>query len=412
LEAKVLVLGATLVAASLAGCITSSQPLAANVLSPGLDLPAVPALFADYHVSAEMDEQLLALEAAYPNLLDVTEIGRSVQERPILLAKLTNEALRAPGRPIAFIDGCHHGNENQGCEAPLFVAKFLADNYATNSTVRWMLDNFEVHLVPNVNPDGHDLQTRVNANGINLNRNYPTDHGNPLGLSYPLGEPVTPLTWRLPSPWVPQPVAGAIPSNVPFQRPVRPSENGGFQPNDQPETRAIAVHMQRISQDMAFYITFHTSTHSIVVPWAAMNPPRDIPAEHQAIFDATIDWVNGHMTYQGGTLGWGDSSGNLSYAASGSSVDWAYHGHEVPSWTVETFIPPSVREDWPQDVNFWGNSSLIFVLKALMNVDKLAAWELPDREFPYPADWVGVHYFPDGAPGRQGPQERKAFAEL
>jgi hypothetical protein len=179
---------------------------------------------------------------------------------------------------------------------------------------------------------------------------------------------------------------------------VRPTENGGWAPLDQPETRAVANWMQRIRDDFAVYITFHTSTHSIVVPWGAMRPPREIPEEHNAVLDATLEWINGHMTYKGGHLGWGDTSGNLSYAASGSSMDWAYDGYDVPSFTVETFVPAPVRDQWPDDVNFWGASALVFPLKVLMNVDKLAEWQLPEREFPYPAEWVGVHYFPDGPP--------------
>jgi carboxypeptidase T len=394
-----------------AGCVTTSQPLSLNGV-PGLDLAALPVLFPDYHLSEAFNEDLLALEAAHPDLVDVEEVGRSVQGRPILLAMVTNEAKRAEGdRLVAFIDGCHHGNENQGCEAPLFLAKFLADNYARNATVRWILDSFEVHVLPDVNPDGHDLQTRVNANGINLNRNYPTDHGNPLGLSYRLGPPVTPLTWRLPSagapPEVQPPVLPGVPG-VPTR--VSPSENGGFFPLDQPETRAVANWMNRLGDRMAFYITYHTSTHSIVVPWAAYFQPREMPAEHNAVFDAWLAWVNGHSTYQGGHLGWGDTSGNLSYAASGSSMDWGYDGHEVFSTTIETFVPASVREDWPTDVNFWGSSAIVFPLKLLMNTDKLAAWELPEREFPYPAAWTGVHYYPEGVPGRAG--EAQPQAEL
>lgn len=410
MEARVLVLALTVIATATAGCINAAQPLLGpGGLVPGVDLPAIPALFADYHLSETFDEDLLALEAAHPELLDVVEIGRSVQGRAILLGKVTNEALRAPGRPIALIDGCHHGNENQGCEAPLFLAKFLADNYAGNATVRWILDSFEVHVVPDVNPDGHDLQTRVNANGINLNRNYPTDHGNPLGLSYPIGPPVTPLTWRLPSVGAPvQPPAVPGVPGVPTR--VSPSENGGFFPLDQPETRAVANWMNRLGDDLAFYITYHTSTHSIVVPWAAYFAPREMPAEHNAVFDAWLEWVNGHSTYQGGHLGWGDTTGNLSYAASGSSMDWAYDGHEVFSTTIETFIPAAAREGWPLDVNFWGSSAMVFPLKLLMNTDRLQDWELPEREFPYPEAWTDVHYYPQGP--TEGAAERGFAPEL
>lgn len=388
------------VALVLAGCVND----AFTSLDPGaIGDAAVPfseVLFPDYHLAASMNEDLRALEAAHPDLVDVHEIGRSVMGRPILLATITNEAARAANasRLVAFIDGCHHGSEIQGCEAPLFTAYFLALNYGKMPEVTRILDEYEVHVVPTVNPDGRDLVTRVNANGINLNRNYPTDHGNPLGLSYPLGPPVTPITWRQPAPWLPEPAASAVPDAVPFQRPVRPSENGGWEPLDQPETRAVDNWLARVGDDLAMYVTFHTSTHSVVVPWAAMNEPYPIPAEHDAVFDSWLTWVNDHTTYKGGRIGWGDSSGNLAYAASGSSMDWGYQGHGVFSTTIETFVPPSYREEWPDDVNFWGASSLVLVLKLLVNTGNIDAWREPSEEFPYLESWVGVHYYPDGAP--------------
>lgn len=390
-------LGAVLLATSIAGCIGAPSELDSASLPELPGLPALPVRFLEYHTAATFNEALLALETEHPELVDVLEVGRSVQGRPLLLAIVTNQAKRSEARPIAFIDGCHHGNEIQGCEAPLFAAKFLVENNARSAEVRWILDNFEVHLLPTVNADGRDLMTRVNANGINLNRNYGTDHGNPLGLSYPLGPPVTPLTWRQPAPWVPQPVAGLVPGNVPFQRPVRPSENGGWAPLSEPETRAVNNWLSLHRDNLAFYLTFHTSTHSIVVPWAAFNEPREIPPEHEAVFASALDWVNAHTTYKGGRIGWGDSSGNLSYAASGSSMDWAYDAYGVVSFTMETFIPNARDIGAPLDVNFWGDSSLVFILKLLMNTDKLQHWDLPEREFPYPEEWTGTHFFPEGA---------------
>jgi len=403
---------ALLLGAGLAGCIGSPEIPLESASLPALDLAVVPVGFLNYHVAATFIEDLQDLQATFPRLVDAFEIGRSVLGRPIHVAIVTNQDLRAEPRPVAFIDGCHHGNEIQGCEAPLFVARFLAENYATNATVRWILDSFEVHVVPTVNPDGRDLMTRVNANGVNLNRNYPTDHGNPLGLSYPIGAPVSQHTWRLPAPWVPEPVAGQIPPQVPFQRPVRPSENGGFAPLDQPETRAVNNWLMLHADRLAFYLTFHTSTHSIVVPWAAFSKPREIPAEHNAVFDDLLSWVNAHTTYKGGRIGWGDNSGNLSYAASGSSMDWAYQRYVVPSLTFETFVPVSVRDQWPSDVNFWGASSLVFTLKMLLNTDLLGKWKLPEREFPYPEDWIGVHFHPQGVGKSPADADGRVEAEL
>jgi predicted deacylase len=366
---------------ALSGCLSPSQGPSA------LPVPSLqPVTFADYHDSQGLDRELRTVQERHPGLVRVEELGRSVGGKPILLATVT--APVGPAKPVAFIDGCHHGNENQGCEGPLFLATFLADNYARNATVRWILDTFQVDLVPDVNPDGHDAQTRVNANGVNLNRNYPTDHGDPLGLSYPLGPPVTPLTWQLP--------AACVPADVPLRCPVRPSENGGVQALDQPEAAAIAGHMAQLGKRLAFYLTFHTAAHSVIAPWAAFHPPHDIPPEQDAVLVAVLDWTNRHTTYDGGRTGWLDQSGNLGYAASGTSMDWAYDCCGVPSFTFETH---GHADGQPEDVNWWGQDILPVSLKLLMNTDLLQQWKSPEREFPYPAAWQGVHVFEE-APAR------------
>jgi hypothetical protein len=377
----------------LAGCIGTSETLLPEhaLALPGHGLPLT-----GYHFTSDANRALRALEQAHPGLVDVVPVGASVRGQEMLLAKVTNEANRAPGRPIGFIDGCHHGNENEGCEAPLYAAWFMAANYATNATVRWMLDNFEFHFLPLVNPDGHDDQTRTNANGVNLNRNYPTDHGNVLGLSYPWDQPINGI-------------AGERGLGVPFA-----TESGGAEALNQPETRAVADHMAALGDDFAFYLSFHTNTHSVIVPWGAFNEPRPIPDQHEAVFQDLLGWLNEHTTYQAGRTRWGDTSGNLSYSASGSSMDWAYDCCEVYSSVMETSIgsagldprsPPA--EPGKPDAAWWANSTLPYILKLAINADHLQRWEAPVREFPFPAAWEGLHWFPDGAP-----QERRAQGPL
>jgi hypothetical protein len=178
---------------------------------------------------------------------------------------------------------------------------------------------------------------------------------------------------------------------------VRHSENGGFRPLDQPEAAAVAAHMARLHEGgrFAFYLTFHTAVHSIVVPWSAFAAPRAIPQEHEAVYQEVIAWVHGHTTYDAGRNGWFDESANLGYAASGTSQDWAYHCCDIPSMTFETF---HFAEGVSEDVNWWGADVLPITLKLLLNTDHLKHWEPLEREFPYPPEWEGVHWFAEGAP--------------
>lgn len=61
--------------------------------------------------------------------------------------------------PVLII-GVFHGDEPQG--------KFLIDEYLKNHSPKNIL------FIPCLNPDGMALATRTNANGVDLNRNFPT----------------------------------------------------------------------------------------------------------------------------------------------------------------------------------------------------------------------------------------------
>jgi protein MpaA len=87
--------------------------------------------------------------------------GTSVQGRPIMYVVL------GQGQDVTFILASIHGNEQGG--TPL-VQK-LADHLQLNEL---LLKNRRVVLLPIANPDGHVLNSRFNANGVDLNRNFPT----------------------------------------------------------------------------------------------------------------------------------------------------------------------------------------------------------------------------------------------
>ena len=82
-------------------------------------------------------------------------IGHSVRGRPIRAVELGD-----PARPATLIVGCIHGNE---CAGQAIVSYLLA--HAPRGVHLW--------LVPTLNPDGAAADTRQNAHGVDLNRNWP-----------------------------------------------------------------------------------------------------------------------------------------------------------------------------------------------------------------------------------------------
>jgi len=87
----------------------------------------------------------------------------SVESRPIALYS-NNDIMVSDNEPLLMIGGTH-GDEIEG----VVLAQALRD---------WLLVNHQQIrqpwvLIPNINPDGVANNQRTNANGVDLNRNYP-----------------------------------------------------------------------------------------------------------------------------------------------------------------------------------------------------------------------------------------------
>ena len=80
-----------------------------------------------------------------------------------------------PGWPsalpaIAWIAGNVHGNEESGTDASLRVLHDLADR--TDCAATQIRDHTVVVILPTQNPDGREADTRRNAYGFDLNRDW------------------------------------------------------------------------------------------------------------------------------------------------------------------------------------------------------------------------------------------------
>ena len=77
------------------------------------------------------------------------------------------------GSRYTIIDGSLHGNEKTTTFACLRIAELLLQYYRSSASWRTKLSQYKVIIIPVLNPDGFAANTRNNANGINLNRDFP-----------------------------------------------------------------------------------------------------------------------------------------------------------------------------------------------------------------------------------------------
>ena len=111
-------------------------------------------------------------------------IGRSVDGRGILAFQLGDPA----GSPVLVV-GCTDGDEPAG----IAIVNALRRLHVPTGVDLWLL--------PTINPDGLAARTRGNANGVDLNRNFPYAWQHLIGGfdsgPRPLSEPETRAVYRL-----------------------------------------------------------------------------------------------------------------------------------------------------------------------------------------------------------------------
>jgi hypothetical protein len=101
-------------------------------------------------------------------LLNAEIIGSSVQGRNLyaLLFSGTTFGLDASKLKV-LIFAQQHGNEQSGKEGALLLAKELLQAHN-----RYLFKKLDIAIVPQVNPDGSEVNKRRNANDMDLNRNH------------------------------------------------------------------------------------------------------------------------------------------------------------------------------------------------------------------------------------------------
>lgn len=109
------------------------------------------------------------------NISRLVQIGKSVQGRPIEALEISDtleKGLR-DGKPHAKIVGGIHGDETSGRVVTLGMAEWICENYQTDPVAADIVSKSHLWILPDMNPDGFALGTRTNANGRDLNRDFP-----------------------------------------------------------------------------------------------------------------------------------------------------------------------------------------------------------------------------------------------
>ena len=167
----------------LASCLALGAVRGSLLPSRQVDVP-----YEFYHHDHEAMYDLMSSYASeFPHIAHLYSVGQSENGAELWAVVISDDpTVHEPGEPEVKYVANMHGNEVTGRETLLYLMQYLCELYATDEAVRELVDSTRIHLLPTMNPDGYavafegdsgGVTGRVNANGYDLNRNFPDRFG-------------------------------------------------------------------------------------------------------------------------------------------------------------------------------------------------------------------------------------------
>ncbi|MCX6640017.1 MAG: DUF2817 domain-containing protein [bacterium] len=189
----------------------------------------------EYHTYEELVAELQSIVAAHPTLCHLYNVGPTIQGRALWFMKISDNVDVAEDEPEFKYISSIHGNEVVGKEMCMYLINYLMDNYGSDPMVNHLVNETEIWIMPSMNPDGTANGSRYNANGVDLNRNFPDRVDDPINTTVGR-EPETAnvMNWN----FVHQPVfsanfhCGTLVANYPWDRSFDPQANKALTPDN------------------------------------------------------------------------------------------------------------------------------------------------------------------------------------
>lgn len=127
----------------------------------------------DYPTFVQIERKLKQLVQQYPKIAALKSIGTSVQGRPLYVVKISDNVTIDEIEPEFKYISSMHGDEITGRELCTQLIEDLLASYGKDQSITELINQTEIYIMPSMNPDGSALTQRGNANGFDLNRNFP-----------------------------------------------------------------------------------------------------------------------------------------------------------------------------------------------------------------------------------------------
>ena len=284
-----------------------------------------------YLTFQEMVDELDSMALLYPNLITVkTNLGNSLEGRPIWMVKISDNPGTDESEPEAFYNSIHHAREPNALMQLIYYMWYLLENYGSDPMVTHLVNNREMYFVPMINPDGYVYNQTTDpmgggmwrknrrnngagSFGVDLNRNYGFSWGHDNFGSSP--DP-TSATYR------------------------------GTAAFSEPETQVIKTFCE--NRDFKIAFNYHSYGDWVIYPWGYI--PNRTPDSLRFIqFGEVLTRENNYI--------YGTGTETVGYTVNGDSDDWMY-GEQTTKGKIMSMTP----EVGEQFFGFWPPQSEIIRL--------------------------------------------------
>jgi hypothetical protein len=290
-----------------------------------------------FYTLAEAVAQLDSMKSLYPNLITTkVSIGNSVESRPIYMVKISDNPDIDETEPEILYTALHHAREPQSMMQMIYFMYYLLENYNTNSSVQYIVNNRELYFIPVLNPDGYEYNRTTNPGGGGMWRKNRKNNGGSYGVD--LNRNYGPTAyWNAPNGG-----SSTDPSSDTYR---------GTAPFSEPETTNLKNFLAVRYFKNA--LNYHTYSNLLIYPYGALG--QETP--DSAIFR---EFARDMTAYNGYT--YGTDLQTVGYSTRGNSDDYFYDGDILANHGKIFAMTPEVGS-----TGFWPSQPEIFPL-AIENV--------------------------------------------
>ncbi|XP_042226442.1 carboxypeptidase B-like [Homarus americanus] len=246
---------------------------------------------ADYHRTDEIYSILKGAETDFPDLVTIYTAATTYEGRDIRVAKVSTGG----SKPVIWIDCGIHAREWIAHATCQYILDQLTSGSNSDSEVSALLDSYDFHIMPVVNPDGYEYtwtsdrlwrKNRVPntiCHGVDCNRNFDSDFGG-IGTS---DNPCSDLYH-------------------------------GKSAFSEKESQVVRDSIKDLGVKM--FVTIHSYSQLWMTPYGYTNDkPANYDEQYRVAGEAVVALEAVHGTrYQYGNIA------DVIYMAAGGSIDWAY----------------------------------------------------------------------------------------